>query len=251
VLVSCTSLAITPLSKTPFLNQPKIKSSLIEGKHFIHQTYLKPGLGGVLHIYIEGDGRPWLTDTKVALDPTPTYHLMAHLMMLDTAPSVYLGRPCYFQTQDIACQNSIWWTHQRYAPEVLASMNAVIDHYAKNYESIRLFGHSGGGTLAMLLAQRRHDVDAIMTIAPNLAIDDWAKFHDYTPLKGSLNPVDYPVPTDLTQYHYVGTEDQVVPTELVQRVLAKMGASPAYEIEGFDHLCCWRKLWPELLDHFK
>ena len=31
---------------------------------------------GRLHIYIEGDGTPWLSKTEVAADPTPRYPLM-------------------------------------------------------------------------------------------------------------------------------------------------------------------------------
>ena len=50
---------------------------------------------GRLHVYLEGDGVPWITRTLIALDPTPRNPLALRLMALDPAPALYLARPCY------------------------------------------------------------------------------------------------------------------------------------------------------------
>ena len=149
-------------------------SAVVMGEKFKHQVFQintqKKGKGDVLHVYIEGDGRPWRNRRAVSLDPTPKNLLMLKLMTVDSAPSVYLGRPCYFKLEDPNC-SPVWWTDKRYSRAVVDSLNEVIRQHAKGYDGIMLFGHSGGGTLVMLLAAMRSDVVALVTLAGNLDID--------------------------------------------------------------------------------
>ncbi|MFT5332599.1 MAG: pimeloyl-ACP methyl ester carboxylesterase [Halioglobus sp.] len=219
----------------------------VQGDGFRHQVYTKHGRGNVVHFYLEGDGRPWLSPGRISLDPTSRQPLMLRLMTLDEAPAVYLGRPCYMGVVDDRC-SPVWWTSNRYAPDVVQSLSAVIDQFSGNAPGIALFGHSGGGTLAMLLAGRRSDVNVVVTIAGNLDIQAWTQEHGYSALAGSLNPADQiPLASHVRQYHLVGSEDHNVSASLIQPVILKQVGAALRVVEGYDHSCCWNELWPEVL----
>jgi hypothetical protein len=115
----------------------------------VYRRKARAGQSGALHVYIEGDGRPFLEPTTVAFDPTPRDPLMLRLMALDPAPSVYLGRPCYFGLDHDRGCNPAYWTVRRFAPEVVDSLAAALRSEAARSaaRSIELYGHSGGGTL--------------------------------------------------------------------------------------------------------
>src|SRR5271166_122034 len=171
----------------------------------------RAGVGaGTLHVYIEGDGTPYRQPDTIAADPTPHNPLMLRLMALDPSPSIYVGRPCYFEAhRDPAC-NSAYWTLRRFGPEVLASMQTVLDaeRMRAGASRLELFGHSGGGTLAVLLAQRMDAVSKLVTIGANLDLAAWCRLHGYSPLTGSLSPVDLPPPrATLELLHLVGADD--------------------------------------------
>ena len=60
------------------------------------------------------------------------------------------------------------------------------------FERVLLFGHSGGGVLAVLLAPRVPETAGLVTVAANLDIDRWADLHGYPRLHQSLNPARQP-----------------------------------------------------------
>jgi len=217
------------------------------GGKFQHQLFLNRRRGNVLHVYIEGDGRAWLSPRRISPDPTPDNPLMLELLSLDSAPAMYLGRPCYYQTPDPEC-SPVWWTNRRYAEEVVDSLSRVIDQFAVGYDGLALFGHSGGGTLAMLLAGRRTDVRVVVTLAGNLDNETWSSLHDYTPLNGSLNPYyQAPLNAEIRQLHYIGAADSVVTVQLLQTALEPQQRYEMRVIPEFDHACCWARIWPEIL----
>lgn len=237
-----------------------VTPAVVTGAQFKHQIFLNQAVEPLsvnrgkqvkarhLHVYIEGDGRPWRNRHTVSLDPTPKNLLMLKLMAVDPAPSLYLGRPCYFNLDDAGCAAE-WWTDKRYSRAVVASLDQVIQQYAADYDGIMLFGHSGGGTLAMLLAALRSDVIALVTLAANLDIDAWARQHRYSDLRGSLNPAKQPVLNEtIVQHHYLGTLDQNVTTEMVRPTLLRQHDAQFYLLDEVDHSCCWQQLWPEVLE---
>lgn len=203
-----------------------------------------------LHVYIEGDGTPWLRRDVIAADPTPRNPLAFKLMLQDQESSIYLGRPCYFGLMESPdCLPPIW-THRRYSEEVIASMQAALGQYLRNhsYQHVTLIGYSGGGVIAMLLAERVPQTDRVITIAANLDIDAWARHHDYSTLSGSLNPATRPpLPPSITQIHFAGKHDENVPVAIIKSVTSRQNNSAVRIMERFDHICCWEQEWSRLL----
>ena len=248
-LLLCTLLALGCAStrETDLAERFKLVPQTAAGGKFQHQLFLNQRPGNILHVYIEGDGKAWLTPRHISRDPTPDNPIMLELLSLDPAPAIYLGRPCYYLTEDTQC-SPIWWTYRRYAEEVVDSLNRVLDQLAQGYSGIVLFGHSGGGTLAMLLAGRRTDVRMVVTLAGNLDIHTWATLHGYTPLYGSLNPLEQvPLSRKIRQVHFIGDADSVIPAALLESALAPQTYYELRVVPDFDHTCCWPEIWPTVL----
>ena len=149
---------------------------------------------------------------------------MLRLMTLDPAPSIYVGRPCYFGLANDPPCTPRDWPLDRFSPRVVDSMARLIEQLREGrQDAIELYGHSGGGALAVLLAARLGGVQRIVTIGGNLDVDAWTAYHGYTPLEGSLNPVNAgPLPATLLQEHYVGDRDRVVPPEMVEAAALRL-----------------------------
>lgn len=228
--------------------------SVITGKGFDHVVYLKEGekASDTLHIYIEGDGSPFVNQGRmVAADPTSSNPLMLELMLNDDTRSAYIGRPCY---DGMASENGCdprFWTHARYSDEVVKSMVAVVEKLARqlNSKNIVLLGHSGGGTLVVLMAPHIADTKGVVTLAGNLDIESWANEHDYTPLDGSINPVAQDVlPESIVQHHYLGSDDRIIKQQDVRAFVQRQLTASFFQIDGIDHSCCWNKYWFNILN---
>jgi pimeloyl-ACP methyl ester carboxylesterase len=205
---------------------------------------------GALHVYIEGDGTPYVARYGVAADPTPRHPLMLSLMALDPAPSIYVGRPCYLGLANDPPCTPRDWTLGRFSPRIVDSMARVIEQLreGRGTDTIELYGHSGGGALAVLLAARLGGVQRIVTIGGNLDVDAWTAYHGYAPLEGSLNPVRAgPLPATLLQQHYVGDRDTVVPPAMVEAAARRLGAPGAIVLHGVTHARGWERAWPSIL----
>jgi hypothetical protein len=229
-----------------------LRSARVHGAGFEHVVRHRGGLGNAsgLHVYLEGDGRPWATPTRVSADPTPRDPLALRLMLRDAQPSLYLGRPCYHGgARQPPCRPWLW-THGRYSEPVVASMAAALTAIveANRVREVTLIGYSGGGVLAMLLAPRVPGVVAVITVAANLDIDAWAGLHGYSPLQGSLNPAQLPaLPARIRQHHFAGSRDREAPPAVTRAGLRTQHGAEVHEIPGADHRCCWVERWPDLL----
>lgn len=226
-----------------------LRREIVSGAGFRHVLYWRDVKANrTLHVYLGGDGTPAIAG-QPAGDPTPRNPLTLHLLALDPGPAVFIGRPCYHGLADDPGCSPALWTEARYSEDIVVSLAAVVRTLMVEggYERIGLFGHSGGGTLAMLLAERMPETTAVITIAANLDIDAWADHHGYSRLAASLNPAVRPsLPASIMQHHFAGADDRIVPPALVQSAAAKLGAE-TITIEGFDHVCCWEAIWPRIL----
>ena len=209
-----------------------------------------PVKGATLHVYLEGDGTPWRHRTVIMPDPTPRRPLMLSLMALDGAASVYVGRPCYNGTYaEPGCDNRMW-TSDRYSERVVSSMAEVVRRRAigAGARRVRLFGHSGGAALALLIAERVEAVDAVVTLAGNLDTEAWTAHHGYSPLHGSINPARRPpLGLRVREWHLLGERDPVIPPGLVAGYLERRERAVAVRLPGFGHGCCWKGIWPRVL----
>ena len=236
-----------------YAQQHGFHSDVVTGSLFQHRVYraYEDSSKGTLHVYIEGDGSPFLDRNTVAADPTPRDPLMLRLMALDSSPSVYLGRPCYLGLHRDGPCNPLYWTVLRFSPDVVDSMATVLRSEAAKAgaTSLQLYGHSGGATLAVLLADRVPEVNKVVTIGANLDIDAWSAMHGYTRLAGTLDPIDvqwHRTPPQMM--HLVGSEDKNTPPALIQGAVSKgpVGGDVRV-IEGYTHNCCWERIWPAIL----
>lgn len=211
----------------------------------------------VLHVYIEGDGQPWVAGRYIAMDPTPENPLALQLMMQDPRDSLYLGRPCYFtryqageMESDTACSPELW-TNARYSERVIESMVAALEAVVQMnaYSKAVLIGYSGGGTIAYLMASRTDKVDRVVTVAANLDHGAWTRYHEYSPLDDSLDPVATELPRTVSSIHLRGARDRNVPEKVLKNFLPDDSAGWV-TFPGYDHVCCWEKNWPDILDRF-
>jgi len=223
----------------------------LEGNGFRLAAFFKPGQkvsGKRLHLYLEGDGTPWISRRTISDDPTPRDPVMLRLMALDEGPALYLGRPCYYgHSADSGCSPALW-THRRYGPEVVDSMaDALRKFLSKNAaERLVLFGHSGGGALALLLAPRFPETSAVVTLAGNLDIGAWTAHHGYSPLTGSLNPAETGT-GGIPEYHYLGETDRTVPPSVFEPIAKRRPHARVSVLPDFDHRCCWQDIWKNVL----
>jgi len=224
---------------------------IVEGRGYAHAVYARAPAGGEsLHVYLESDGSPWIGETRVAEDPTPSEPVALELLRADPSPAVLLGRPCYHGLKPASGCDPRLWTSARYSEEVVASMASAVQRVAERHRARRLvlIGYSGGGTLAMLLAERLANVRALITIAGNLDTDAWTRLHGYTPLTGSLNPARRaPLPPAIAQLHLAGGRDRNVPAALIEPVVRRQPKAQLRVYDDADHACCWTRRWPQVL----
>jgi pimeloyl-ACP methyl ester carboxylesterase len=221
----------------------------VRGADFSHVVYQRGAAGDAArwHVYLGGDGSPRRAIRHDPPDPTPPEPVALRLMALDPAPSLLLGHPC--QHAASPCDPR-FWTRERYSEPVVSSLVAALRRRLppRPDRELVLIGFSGGGALAMLLAERVPETVAVVTIAGNLDVAAWAAHHGYAPLEGSLDPARRP-PLDpaLRQLHLLAARDERVPPALSEPVIARQAQARAIRYADFDHDCCWESVWPELL----
>jgi len=225
------------------------------------KVWLRPAEkpGGTLHVYVEGDGRAWLHRHAVSSDPTPGNPVGLRLALADPTREalVYLARPGqYLSGAELQRCAPAYWTAARMAPEVVRDSNRAVDE-AKNQcgaSSVALYGYSGGGGLAALMAAQRNDVVFLGTVAGVLDHALWTQSLKVSPLTRSLNPVDAArVLAAVPQLHVAGSADAVVTPDISVR-FCEAAASPNARrvvLSGMEHEGPWERYWPELLRGYR
>jgi hypothetical protein len=213
-----------------------------------------------LTVYIEGDGLSWVNRHTPSFAPTPADPLALRLAMADpSGQAVYLARPCQY-TQGASFRNCHprYWGSHRFAPQVIGAMDQALSQlqHASGATELVLVGYSGGAAVAALVAARRRDVVAWVSVAGTLDTDAWTRGQRLAPLTGSLNPSAVAAQLrSMPQWHFVGERDSVVPPSVLEGFLqAQAGPVPGpvqvQVVEGFDHQCCWVREWPRLSQAF-
>lgn len=229
----------------------------LQGDRFDLLTYQRIARPGApLTIYLEGDGAAWLTPTRLSADPTPKNRLVLELASRDQADNVaYLARPCQYVMQTgrgRACTES-HWADQRFSGEMVTAIDQAISQLAAESAapSLDLVGYSGGGTLAVLVAARRHDVRSLRTVAGNLDPEEFCRHHRVSPLHGSLTPLASAAEVAaIPQLHFVGGRDDTVPARIAEGFLNTLPSPNCARLElvpEAGHRDGWLARWPELL----
>lgn len=202
--------------------------------------------GRPLTIFIEGDGVPWVGGREPSLDPTTGDPIALKLLAQTPPPAAYVTRPCYNDMTGPRCTPERW-TMERYSDEIVSSMTEVVRQAAEQAtaRSVVLVGYSGGGVLAVLIAERLDNVAAVVTVGANLDVESWSEHHGYLPLTGSLNPAASTAVHRWPETHLYGTHDENVPPATAD-VYFKRFPNAKRRIEANDHVCCWVEQWPEL-----
>ena len=227
----------------------------VSGAGFEHVVFSRniTANDSTLHIYFSGDGTPWIHHTQIARDPTPRDPLELRLMLEDPTPSIYISRPCYLNLVTAPGCGPAMWTTGRYSESVIDSMTKAVERVLESSAAtqIVLIGYSGGGVLAMWVANRLPRIGTVVTIAANLNIDAWTELHGYSALSQSLNPAAVENwRSSLRQIHLVGERDRNVPPMLVWEFASGLPNTTVRVIPAFDHKCCWVDVWPTLLTTF-
>jgi hypothetical protein len=236
--------------------------SLVEGAGFQITTYQKINSPSEEYVfYIEGDGRPFIRNQFISDDPTPYTQTLFNLLTSDHRPNIiYLGRPCQYTDKELnpKCNNNKYWTDWRMNPETVASLKEVIQKIAGN-NNYNLVGFSGGGGMAVLIANHNPKVKSIITIAGNLDIVAFNKYHNVRPslpglskipMEGSLNPIDYASNVKyIPQLHLSGGKDTIVPALIADNFVTKSNSKCVKQeiIPEASHTQNWKDAWQTTL----
>jgi hypothetical protein len=230
----------------------KFKKILVDSGGFVLTTYQKISDQNSPYIfYIEGDGFISRDIHTISENPTPLSPIMLELTILDNRKNViYIARPCQYTDMSFnkLCINK-YWTDSRMSEEVVNSIANSIKKIAGN-NKISLIGFSGGGGIAILVAPKLNHVQNIITIAGNLDIKEFAKFHKSKSISDSLNPVDYiDQVKNIPQLHISGGKDKIVPILIADKFVkaAKSKCVKQITIDSSSHGKGWSLVWQDIL----
>lgn len=216
--------------------------------------------GADLHVYIEGDGRAWLSAHMPSPNPTPVNPVALQLAVKDAADNVvYLARPGQYLADDELDQiEQRYWLGARFAAPVIDSYVLAIRGLAQasNASAVHLVGFSGGAAVAALVAAKlQADVSplteqpmalTLRTLGGNLDIVAWTHMRRLTPLSASLNPADFAaVLQGVPQLHLVGRLDRQVPPAVLASFLARFSSQACVRVIEVDnaHAGPWQAAW--------
>jgi hypothetical protein len=229
--------------------------AVVTGTQFRHVVYATSAASSridELTVFLDGDGLPWIGGRVPAEDPTTRDPLALQLMIKSSGTALYVARPCYQQLRDAGCSAELW-TFARYSASVVDSMTKVIETKAAelNAQRVRLVGYSGGGVLAVLIAERLKNITSVVTIAANLDVNAWAAHHGYLPLNDSLNPAQSELPHPWPEVHLQGALDNTVPIASTRAYFERFASAQSITFGDYDHACCWVRDWGKLQDRIR
>ena len=209
-------------------------------------------------LYIEGDGKPYITADKESGNPTPVDPVALRLAARDGGKNViWLGRPCQFnegwQHDKKSCPSE-YWTNKRFSPEVIDSYMRALDNIKQETKvtSFNLVGYDGGAAIAAILAGKRDDILSLRTVAGNLDHRVVSQLHQTTFLDGSLNPVDFAsAAAPLPQRHFIGKLDRITPPAVFNSYVQNAGDASCVNVtlvDNADHERGWVEQWTVLKD---
>ena len=254
VFLFCTACSMNSQSSkeqmfATYANQG-FQKNIIRTSTFDIFALLRPAsmISDTLHVYIEGDGRAWISRRRVSNNPTPVRSTTFDVAKKDPSTNaiLYLARPCQYTTSDSLCSPKYWTSH-RLSSEVITALNESIDKIKIKTQSkkIVLIGYSGGGPAAVLIASRRSDVVFLGSFAGNIDINKWTSWHKVSPLIGSQDPMQVAHSlSSIPQRHLTSFDDSIVPPAINKNfcdIIQKENSCIC--IQGVEHSDDWYKVW--------
>ena len=176
-------------------------------------------------VFIESDGSAfgsWPTGKPAP----PKVHQSVALSLARKVASdtvVYLARPCqllFGTTSSGQCLDPRQWTKGRYSDDQVALIEDAIRQTLEAAKTaLVVVGHSGGGVIALRLAQRgRLPIHCTITLASPTDIKAWQRHHQSSAALDITDPGDLAdTPTPLKAIFLFGSSDQTVPPSAIGR----------------------------------
>lgn len=174
-------------------------------------------------IFIESDGAPF--GSWPSTKPSPPTILRSVALSLARKVTndrvLYLARPCQFLRQTPPpgqCLDPIQWTRGRYSERQVTLVEDAIRRTLGPVKTrLVVVGHSGGGVIALRLAQRRRlPIHCTVTLASPIDIRAWQQHTNLT--LDVTDPADLAATsTGLRAIFFFGSRDRTVPTSAIGR----------------------------------
>ena len=235
--------------------QAEFQTGYVDTERFRHlvignRSPARQGEAGLLQIYVEGDGTPWIRPDRVAVDPTPTNPVMLRLMELSRQDAVYLGRPCYFGLATSRGCEPRWWTFARYSQPVIDSMCEAANEISAHAGAVELLGYSGGGAIVMRMAACTDKLVRIVTLAGNLDPAAWTKHHGYSPLT-DIAPEAPGTAGSVRSIHLQCRDDTNIPPAITDRWFENHPDAIRRLVSQCTHASGWEEVAPPILGEYR
>lgn len=254
-LVGCT----TPASMTEQTSSSALTPLTIATNPFLLTGAVRDTKTKAARIYIEGDGRAWLSRNTPSRDPTPPTPTALNLAKQDNSGKtvIYLARPCQYTglASEGRCPSK-YWRSARFSEDVIAAYMQALDQLkaTRGIVTFELVGYSGGAAVAAILASRRADVKSLMTVAGNIDTDTHSRLHNVSLLAQSINPVTIaPQLSRLPQVHFIGAQDTNVPKQISDSFTSRLNNTNCTKqiiVPDVTHNNGWENNWPRLLQNY-
>lgn len=248
ILCACAGQNAQPAAKCP--GAKGYTRRMMDGNGFKHVVFAPEAQarGKSLHVYIQGDGKPFISSRHPSPDPDGDICPVFKLMALDPAPKALMGRPCYNGLAHSRNCGTYYWTLGRYSPQIVSSLVLCLKKIAIDYREITLVGISGGGTLAVLVAEYVDKVNRIITMGANLDVNTWAHKHRYTPMTASMDPMRAKGPSpDVRQTHLAGGKDDNVPWTIIHSYCLRHQNAEMVMVPEASHTGPWEQAFVKAL----
>ncbi len=256
-IMGLTLVACAPTTHTtPYAKTPPIPSSIIKLGNTPTNNSLsrQHPSNSSAWVFIEGDGTPWVLGRWPAQRPIVKKPVAYPLWQNTQATALYLKRPCYFDNtslkpSDFSSVKTLpnhctanWWTTDIYSQGVIRALKAELENALQQHAISHyiLIGHSGGGTLATLLADNMlHKPLLIITLAGNLKPIQFNHIHQLPKSTLTLPLLNIP------QWHYFAHQDDVI-SYSAQNICHIQTHVHCYNLTDTRHSDGWLMHWPAI-----
>ena len=215
------------LSKNGFIQE----QSAYPGTVLVKRSLLK---NDRVWVFIESDGAAFGTwPTGKPAMPSVKRSVALGLALQQTGGDVmYVARPCQFLLGEWAsakCDNPDLWTTQRFSHEAIKLIEAVIERSVGDKKRpVTLVGHSGGGTVALAIAQRQQfPVACVITLGSPVDLKSWYGLWGAAPPATAVDPANAISAGQTAPVVFIsGEHDQLVPPSAIGRWADVIRASP-------------------------